>query len=91
MSIDCTFLQEMIDQTKQQIRDYMLAQTNIATGVEQSFTLNTGQTVTTVTKFNIMTLQNAIDALFNRLEMLCLRCPQPGSGSNGALIMRPAW
>ena len=90
MSIDCTFIQEMITQTKQQIRDYMIAQTNIATGVEQSFTMNTGQTVTTVTVFNIKTLQDTIDALFNRLEMLCARCPQPGETS-GAILMRPAW
>ncbi|MHC4646820.1 MAG: hypothetical protein ACYTBJ_15080 [Planctomycetota bacterium] len=59
--------------------------TALLTGEEQSYTINTGQTVHTVTKFNIGILQEIIASLENKCATLCARL-------NGATVNgRPAW
>lgn len=83
--MDNNFLQERIDSTKLQIIAYEDAMLELANGA-QSYTLDTGQTKQTVTKFNLTSLKNTIDSLYNRLATLEARLT-----GNGTIIARPCW
>lgn len=83
--MDSTFLQDRIAATKKQIAAYEDAVMAISTGKAQSYTLDTGQDRTTVTKLDIRSLQITIDQLYNRLTMLEARL------EGGSTTVVPAW
>lgn len=68
--MDQAFLQTRIDKAKEQIVAIEEAYLAIATGAISSYTLNTGQSQTTVTKSNLSTLDTLIDSLMNRVAVL---------------------
>ena len=67
--MDNAFLQERITKIKLRIEAYEDAALALAAGSIQEYSLDTGQTVTRVTKQNIKTLQNLIDQLMNQLAV----------------------
>lgn len=80
------FLQERIEATKAQIVVYEEAILQLNSGAVQSYTLNTGQTTTTVTRFDVARLNQSLDSLYNRLATLEARL----TGS-GVVKVNPAW
>lgn len=83
--MDKDFLQERIDATKAQIVLYEAASSALATGGVQSYKLDTGQSIQTVTKLDLSALFKSIDSLYNRCATLEVRL------NGGAVIARPAW
>lgn len=82
---DAEFLQQRIDATKASITAYEDAETALAGGV-QSYTIDTGQSRQTVTRFNLTEIRKTIDSLYNRLATLQAR--RNGSGTHTAA---PDW
>lgn len=85
MTIDNAWMDQRITKTKALIEDYENALIAGASG-QKSYTLNTGQTVTTVTKQDISQLQSALQMLESRLETYCAR-----RNNSGASNMIPGW
>lgn len=81
---DMTFWTERISVVKSQIVAYEDAAAALIGGV-QSYTLDTGQTRQTVTRFDLGALTSMIDRLYNRLATLEARA------YGGAVTVRPAW
>ena len=72
-------LKILIDATE----DAVLA---ITSGAVEEYRLDTGQTVTNVTKINLATIQKVLDGLYNRLAIF------EGRLNGGQTItVRPAW
>jgi hypothetical protein len=84
--MDCEFLRARIEATKAMIILYEDAVLQLSTGAVQSYSLNTGQTTQSVTKFDVARLQADIDGLYNRLVTLEARLT-----GNGTIIAGPAW
>jgi hypothetical protein len=84
--MDSAFLQARIDKTKELIVAYEGAALAISSGEISQYTLDTGQSRQVVTKTNLATLSNQIDALYNRL--VTLEALQTGDGSTTTV---PAW
>lgn len=84
--MDTAWLKQRIEVTKTQIVEYETAATDLASGVIQSYTLDTGQTNQTVTKASINTLQRVIDSLYNRLATLEARVY-----GTGQISVAPDW
>ena len=84
--MDCTFLKERIASTKAQIIVYEDAILSLESGAVQTYSLNTGQTTQSVTKFDVARLQASLDGLYNRLVTLEARLT-----GNGVKIAGPAW
>lgn len=84
--MDNTFLQSRITATQAQIVVYEDAITALGSGNIQTYTLDTGQSRTTVTKLELNGLQKTLDSLYNRLVVLEARLT-----GNGALIGRPGF
>jgi len=82
--MDQGFLQGRIDSTKLQIIAYEDAAYALAGGV-QTYTLDTGQSKQQVTKLDLKQLQDTIDSLYNRCEVLQARL------TGGATVVIPAW
>ncbi len=80
-----TFIQSRIDATKLQIVAYEDATLALATAGVQSYKLDTGQTVQTVTKLDLTALNKTIDSLYNRCATLEARL------NGGTIIGVPAW
>ena len=80
------FLIERIEATKAQIIAYDNAITALAANPVQSYTLDTGQSRQTVTRFDLASLQRQLASLENKLATLCARL-------NGSGVFRgvPAW
>lgn len=80
--MDAAFLQDRIDRTKAQIvavEDVVTAMiADPDDGGTKAYTLNTGQTVQTVTKRDLPRLETLVDSLMNRLVTLQTR--QNGGG-----------
>ena len=79
------FLTERITKTKALIEAYEDAVLSLGSGT-QEYRLDTGQTVTHVTKADVKDLNATLDSLYNRLATLCAR--RDGSG---VLIGRPGF
>ena len=84
--MDATTLQARIDATNAAIDIYEAAQLALGTGNVQSYTLDTGQTRTTVTKLDLGDIEKTLDILYNRCVILTARL----NGGNVS-IGRPAW
>ncbi len=84
--MDCEFLRARIEATKAMIILYEDAIMQLETGAVQSYSLNTGQTTQSVTKFDVARLQASLDGLYNRLVTLEARLT-----GNGTTIAGPAW
>lgn len=83
--MDAAFTQERIDKCKAQIVLYEDLIDQLLTGTIKSFTLNTGQTVETVTKKDVSRLQESLDLLYNRCEILTARL------NGGSIYVMPGW
>jgi len=81
-----TFLQERIAKTKALIVIYEDALTAIVTKGVQRYTLDTGQSVQTVTKIDVKDLNDSLDSLYNRLATQEARLD-----GSGVVTVRPAW
>lgn len=85
--MDSAFIQDRITATKALIVAYEDAVTVLGTdGGTQAYTIDTGQTRTTVTRADIPKLNDMIDGLYNRLTTLEARL-----NGTGTLIGRPGW
>lgn len=71
--MDSTFLQARIDAISAQITAYEDALTALASDNVRSYTLNTGQTVQTVTKRDVVRLSNMLDWLYTRYDLFYSR------------------
>lgn len=80
------FFIKRIAATEAQILAYEDAVTAITVGGMQSYTIDTGQTVQTVTKLNLKALQTTLDTLYNRLTTLNARVYGTGVHTSG-----PTW
>ena len=83
--MDSTFIQSRIVATKAQIVAYEDAVLALATAGVQSYKLDTGQTVQTVTKLDLAALNKTIDSLYNRCVTLEARL------NGGTITGVPAW
>ena len=87
MSGNRTFIRERITKTRELIVAYETAVTTLLGGGVQSYTLNTNQSVQTVTKFDLASLNSTIDSLYNRCATLEARL---GEGQ-GTVLGAPDW
>ena len=87
MSGNRVFIQARLDSTRALIIAYEEAVTALVTGGVQSYTLNTSQSVQTVNKFDLNTLNATLDALYNRCATLEARL---GMGA-GTILSSPDW
>lgn len=74
----CTDYQARIDTTKALIQLYEDALAGIAESPNKSYTVNTGQTVTTVSKHTIKEVMETLERLYASLEFWCGRLNQTG-------------
>ena len=79
-------IQARINATMAQIEAYEAAVLALASGGAQSYTIDTGQTRQTVTKFDIKQIQAVLDILYNRCATLEARL-----NGTGVTIVRPAF
>ena len=86
MPVSKQFLDDRIAATETAITAYEGAAEAFATnGLMQTYKLDTGQTVQTVTRSELDMITKTIDSLYNRLSTLCAR--RDGAAS----LVRPAW
>jgi len=78
--MDSTFLQERITITKALIVAYEDAIAFLIANPTETYRLDTGQTVQSVTRHNIEQLQTGLDSLYNRLCVFQTRLTGSGSG-----------
>jgi hypothetical protein len=83
--MDADFIQERITKTKEQIVAWEDASTALAGGA-QSYTIDTGQNRTTVTRSDLSQIQATLDTLYNRCATLEARL-----NGSGTLTARPCW
>lgn len=86
MAISKAFLQSRITNTEAIIIALEAALLAFATNTGlQSYTLDTGQTRQTVTRYDISSMKNTLNSQYNLLAVLCAR-------RNGAVtVVRPAF
>lgn len=84
--MDIAFIQERINSTKKQIVVFEDAMLGLGSGGIQSYKLDTGQSIQTVTKLDLSPLQKTIDGLYNRCVMLEKRL-----NGGGSVVSRPSW
>ncbi len=72
------FIQDRITAAKALLVAYEDAILAVTTGGVQSYTLNTGQTIQTVTKLDVDKMNAAIDSILNRIITLEARCTNGG-------------
>lgn len=77
---------DRITATKALIIAHEAALLALGTGGVQEYRMDTGQTVTHVTKMDVKDLQNTVDSLYNTLATLEARCT-----GNGTITVRPAF
>lgn len=81
-----TFLTASLETTKALILAYEAAVLALGTTGVQSYRLDTGQTITNVTKADIGDLNRALSGLYNRLTTLSARL-----NGCGVSVSVPAW
>lgn len=79
------FIKDQIAVIKAQILEYQTAIDALITNQVQQYSLNTGQSVQSVTRLDVVRLQTQVDSLYNRLATLEARL------YGGSLTARPAW
>lgn len=84
--MDRTFLEERITRTKTLIENYEDALLALADPTVMSYTLDTGQSRQVVNRQNIVSLENTLDGLYNRLCTMEARL----NGGNSVYV-RPGW
>ena len=80
-----TYIQARITATKAQIEAYEAAILAFADGAQQSYRLDTGQSVVQVTRADLATLNKTIDTLYSRLAGLEARL------YGSAVTVQPGW
>ncbi len=81
-----TFFQQQLTAAQAQLTALNEAQLAVVSGAVESYQLDTGQSVTRVTKANIGVMNRMIDVLMNRVATLEARC-----NGGQVLITRPGW
>jgi hypothetical protein len=81
-----SFVQARIDATKAQIIAFEDAILALGTGGIQSYKLDTGQSIQTVTKLDLNFLNKTVDSLYNRCATLEARL-----NGSGVVTARPDW
>ena len=84
--MDAIILKTQLAATQASITAYQAAIDALVVGGVQSYTLDTGQNVQTVTKLNLAGLQRTLDSLYNRCATMEARL-----NGSGTLTARPAW
>ena len=79
MGLSNEVIKAQLDRTIERLENYETALAFLAENPTQSYTLDTNQSRTTVTRYDIASLEKQIDRLNNRLVTLCARLD--GSGS----------
>lgn len=74
-----TFLINQITVIEAQILEYQAAITAVTTGGMEQYTIDTGQTRMTVTSLNVGDLQDDVDGLLSRREILKAQCEGGGA------------
>lgn len=69
MPLRRTFLQNRVTVIEARIAEYDAAIQNLLSGAIEEYKLDTGQSVTTVRKMNIATLQAAYESALNQLSL----------------------
>ena len=82
-----TFLCNLISQIEANITAAMTAQSDLISGAIDSYTFNTGQTVQSVNKYDLVKLQAYIDSLLARRDTLRQRCGL----DNSTFQAKPGW
>lgn len=84
MSTCDDFLKGRITVIKEQITALETAMLELDAGVIQSYTIDTGQTRSTVTKGDIAKMQDMLDGLYNQLTVFCARLEGGGTVNVGS-------
>lgn len=84
--MDQSFIQARITAAKASIVAYEDAELQIASNQIMSYTIDTGQNRTVVTRLNITELRRAIEGLYNRCATLEARL-----NGGGVVNVRPSW
>lgn len=87
MAINCnddTFLEARLARVEQSILAWEEALDAVSAG--QTYKLDTGQTVVSLTRANLTEINKTIESLMNRRAML-----RQELGCSGTLILRPGW
>ena len=84
MPIDSNYLQTRIEKLKLRIESLEDAYLQLASGAIQSYTLDTGQSRQVVSKYDLSTIQNVLDGMYNQLSVMCARLD-----GSGVQIVRP--
>lgn len=82
-----TFLETQLSKLEASISEYQDAILALVAGGVFQYTLNTGQTIDTVTKIDVIRLQSQLDAMLNLYDRLCIRT---GKKAN-VVYLRPAY
>lgn len=82
-----TFLEEQLSKLEASISEYQDAILALVKGGVFQYTLNTGQTIDTVTKIDVIRLQNQLDAMLNLYDRLCVRTAKRAN----VVYLRPAY
>ena len=82
------FVQSRIDYYQTALTAAETALAGIIDGSTMSYTIDTGQSKTTVTSINVSTLQNHLDWLAERLEYWANQLPGAGAGATHII---PGW
>jgi len=80
------FLEDRIQVTEELIVIYEEAMIALGTHGVQEYWIDTGQTRTKVTKFDLPGLNRTLDTLYNRQATLCARLT-----GGGRVRVRPSW
>ena len=86
MSGDQNFLMSRLTKTRALIVAYEDAVAALVSNRVQSYTLNTGQSTQTVTRYDINTLNESIDRLYNRCSTIEARL-----GMGNTVLGLPDW
>jgi len=78
-STDPSFWEQQLTTAKATLVAFQQARTQLMSGNVQSYTLDTGQTVQKVTKFDLPGIQRSIGSLLNEVATLEARCGRAGA------------
>lgn len=84
--MDSKFFADRLAATALALTAAEIAETELLSGAIESYSMDTGQTKTVITKLNIGMLRIHIDSLMNRYATLDARV-----NGSGAAVGRPGW
>lgn len=85
IKLSTSFFTERLQKTESQIASYEDAIDFLIANPTRSYTLDTGQSSQTVTRYNLKDLQDQLNILYSRRDSILARC------GNGTIISKPGW